>query len=252
MNLRDASFALLLAFAFPLVAFSQHGFLQEQLRVPRVRQAHDARFADLQTLLRERQLPWPPEGMFVRIFKGESELEVWMPKNGRYEFVKTYPICAMSGGYGPKTRQGDLQVPEGVYSIDALNPRSDYHLSMHVDYPNTADRRRSEAPDLGGDIYIHGRCGSIGCVAIDDGPIEELYLLYVYAREGGTLKVPVHVFPMRLTPGNYGGLRNAFPTNDVLCGFWESLVPVYEYFEKAHRIPDIRIDEKGKYSLSSE
>ncbi|HQZ19227.1 MAG TPA: L,D-transpeptidase family protein [Vicinamibacteria bacterium] len=112
--------------------------------------------------------------------KEEKALEVWLPVGGRWSRLRSYPVLAASGGPGPKLREGDFQVPEGIYRLTAFNPNSSYHLSIRVDYPNAEDRRVAALEGrarLGGDIFIHGKAVSIGCLAIGDSAIEELYLL---------------------------------------------------------------------------
>jgi murein L,D-transpeptidase YafK len=108
--------------------------------------------------------------------KAEKRLELWAPDAaGRPRLIKTYPILAASGGAGPKLREGDRQVPEGLYAIESLNPNSRFHLSLRIDYPNAADRRRAQAEartGLGGDIMIHGSNVSIGCLAMGDPAAE--------------------------------------------------------------------------------
>jgi hypothetical protein len=126
-------------------------------------------------------VPYPPTHATLVVLKDERRLELWAgsaPAGQRH--VRSYEILAASGGPGPKLRQGDLQVPEGVYRILWLNPNSAYHLSLKLDYPNDFDRAQARAEgrqDLGGDIFIHGRAVSIGCVAVGDPGIEELFVL---------------------------------------------------------------------------
>ncbi len=129
-------------------------------------------------------LTYPPERLSLVGLKSERLLEVWAQGGHGWRRLRSYPILAASGGLGPKLRQGDLQVPEGIYRLTNFNPNSSYHLSVRVDYPNADDRaaarrdgRARGGIDLGGDIYIHGRSVSIGCIAIGDAGIEELYVL---------------------------------------------------------------------------
>jgi len=127
------------------------------------------------------RVPYPPAHVTLIILKDERRLELWAGSApaGQHH-VRSYEILAASGGPGPKLRQGDLQVPEGVYRILWLNPASSYHLSLKLDYPNAFDRARAHADgrqNLGGDIFIHGRAVSIGCVAVGDPGIEELFVL---------------------------------------------------------------------------
>jgi len=125
-------------------------------------------------------LDCPPERVAMLVFKRERRLELWAQRDGAWVAVKYYAIKGASGGLGPKLREGDRQVPEGVYHIAALNPNSRYHLSMKVNYPNAFDRMmalKDSRTDLGGDIFIHGSDVSIGCIAVGDRAIEELFVL---------------------------------------------------------------------------
>lgn len=127
-------------------------------------------------------VPYPPTALTLLGFKNEKRLEVWGQHQGSWEFVRAYTILAASGVAGPKLREGDAQVPEGVYKIEALNPNSRFHLSMKLDYPNALDRQQAlqEGRDqLGGDIFLHGQDVSAGCLALGDTAIEELFVLVV-------------------------------------------------------------------------
>lgn len=126
------------------------------------------------------RIGYPPARLKLLAFKTEKRLEVWgAGKTGRYHFLTFYPILAASGTVGPKQIEGDLQVPEGFYRLNALNPNSRFHLSIKIDYPNQDDIQRSAVPrhKMGGDIFIHGSNVSIGCIAIGDNAIEELFCL---------------------------------------------------------------------------
>ena len=125
-------------------------------------------------------MAWPPKEIALLVFKRERRVALWARNGGAWTFIRDYPILAASGHAGPKLREGDYQVPEGVYRIAWLNPNSSYHLSMKVSYPNEFDRRMARADGrtrLGGDIFIHGNRVSIGCVAVGDIAIEELFTL---------------------------------------------------------------------------
>jgi len=144
-----------------------------------------------------RSIPYPPTRLALIGFKGERVLEVWATdKDGIYQFVKSYPILAASGKPGPKLRQGDGQVPEGIYRIELLNPNSLYHLSLRVSYPNDFDRQQAERDgrsDLGSDIMIHGGAGSSGCLAMGDEAAEDLFVL---AARTGLAKIIVILSPI--------------------------------------------------------
>lgn len=124
---------------------------------------------------------WPPSEIALVAIKDEKLMELFArPEDGEWQFVHRYPVLAASGGAGPKLRQGDRQVPEGVYRISLLNPQSRYHVSLRVNYPNEFDREMAKADgrsNLGGDIMIHGKAVSVGCLAIGDEAAEELFVL---------------------------------------------------------------------------
>lgn len=125
-------------------------------------------------------IPYPPRSISLVGLKAEQRLELWASNGARRWLVRSYPVLKASGTSGPKLRQGDGQVPEGVYRIAGLNPNSRYHLSLQLDYPNAFDRRQAQREGrtgLGGDIFIHGKAVSIGCLAMGDAAIEELFVL---------------------------------------------------------------------------
>jgi hypothetical protein len=136
--------------------------------------------AEYEPLCRAQGIAWPPKRMAVLAFKEERLLEVWVANNaGAYRRLAVYPILAASGGPGPKLREGDLQVPEGFYRLTDLNPNSLFHLSIRINYPNAEDIRHAVVPrnQMGGDIFLHGRDVSIGCLAIGDPAIEKVFCL---------------------------------------------------------------------------
>jgi hypothetical protein len=123
---------------------------------------------------------YPPDRLYLIGLKHEKVLEVWVPSRNGWRRLRSYPVLAASGRPGPKLREGDYQVPEGIYRLTGFNPNSSYHLSIRVDYPNRDDRTAAASEGrgvLGGDIFIHGNAVSIGCLAIGDPAVEELYLL---------------------------------------------------------------------------
>jgi len=125
---------------------------------------------------------YPPAALALLGFKAEKRLEVWAGHQGAWAFIRAYGIEATSGTAGPKLREGDYQVPEGMYAIGALNPNSQFHLSLRLDYPNTVDRQQAALEgreQLGGDIFLHGKDVSAGCLAMGDAAIEELFVLVV-------------------------------------------------------------------------
>ena len=190
-------------------------------------------------------LTYPPDELYLRAFKEEKTLEVWAGSRGKpLELIKSYPICAASGDLGPKREQGDAQVPEGFYEIKSFNPTSSYHLSMEVSYPNASDRLLGTKGKLGGMIYLHGNCASIGCIAITDEPAEQVYLMAIDAK---VRRLPIHIFPRRLDEAGLKGLQKS-PHFE----FWKQLQPGYLLFEQTHRPPAVKVDAKtGSYAVSA-
>src|SRR5690606_7945323 len=135
----------------------------------------------------------------------------------------SYPICARSGILGPKEKQGDGQVPEGFYYINRFNPVSNFHLSLGINYPNEADSRRNPKGNLGGDIFIHGSCVTIGCLPLTDNLIKEVYLLSIHAYANGQTKIPVYIFPFRMTDDQMMTYISQYSDNPSLVNFWKNL-----------------------------
>ncbi|WP_243454276.1 L,D-transpeptidase family protein [Oceanisphaera pacifica] len=138
---------------------------------------------------------YPPQEIVLLATKKEKELELWARNQGNFTFIRSYPIRKASGQAGPKLREGDKQVPEGVYRITHLNPNSLFHLSMGLDYPNSYDLMRAAKEgrtNLGGDIYIHGKAQSTGCLAVGDIAVEELFVL---VNQVGTHNASVVIAP---------------------------------------------------------
>lgn len=215
----------------------------------RVRTAQSNQTTQLTAALRKHQLAPTTVHIFIRAFKSEKKLEIWVrsakQNNATFSLFRTYDVCAASGALGFKHQEGDEQVPEGVYFIDRYNPYSKFYLSLGLNYPNLADQRRQpRANRQGGDIFIHGDCKSIGCLAMTDDKIEEIYLLAMWAFQNGQKRVPVHIFPTHLTNARLTTISKAAPTYKL---FWQSLQPVYQYFETNKKIPVIEINASGTY-----
>jgi murein L,D-transpeptidase YafK len=174
--------------------------------------------------------------IFIRVYKEESELEVWkLRDDGRFYHLKTFPICNWSGQLGPKLREGDRQAPEGFYTItkEQMNPKSQYHLAFNLGYPNPYDKSNRRTGDS---LMIHGGCGSSGCYAMTDALMEELYALMREAFDGGQTQVHVHAFPFRMTKDNM--TRHA---KSQWAGFWRTLKEGYDYFELTRQVPTIAV-----------
>ncbi len=208
----------------------------------RVADARSRRGDEITKLLTAAGLTTKPTEVYLRVLKTERQVELWGGPRGKpLSLIKTYSICAASGAPGPKRIEGDEQVPEGFYEVPEFNAVSSYHLAMKVSYPNASDRIRSDPKTPGGLIYMHGNCVSIGCIAIEDAQIEEVYLVSLDAQVRR-----IDIFPMRLPEG---ALDNA---SDVNLSFWLELQPAYTQFDKTHRPAAYKIEPKtGKYVVKS-
>ncbi len=236
---------------FNMTFVQAQNFKEHQLRFERVRAAFEEKEETIKNLFTRAGIKYPPANIFIRAFKKDAVVELWASDSAQkqYKLVKSYPICAASGVLGPKRREGDLQVPEGFYHIDIFNPMSKFHLSMRVNYPNDSDRLLGYRPRLGGDIYIHGSCVTIGCIPLTDDGIKELYPIAVMAKASGQKRIPVHIFPTKLDSRGLAWLQREYSSEKALLEFWQGLAPGYDYFEKHRRLPLVTVDHKGRYNF---
>lgn len=177
--------------------------------------------------------------VYIRIFKEESELEVWKERpGGRFILIKTYPICNWSGALGPKRAIGDLMAPEGFYGLgsNSLNPDSKFHLALNVGYPNALDKALGRTGDF---IMVHGDCKSVGCFAMTDGLIEEIYAFVREAMANGQERVPVHIYPFRMSDSAMQ--RHA---SDAAYATWKPLKEAYDDFTKSRLVPRVAMCDK--------
>lgn len=206
----------------------------------------------LEKQFRKSQLDWPPKEIYIRSFKFDSQLEVWGRNNKKEAFrlFKTYKICALSGTIGPKRMDGDFQVPEGFYYINTFRPNSNFHMALGINYPNPADHLLSDSIKPGGDIFIHGKCVTQGCIPIQDQQIEELYLLAAYARASGQDFIPVHIFPIRFNNDkDLQFLKKSSKDEIEYQKFLVKMAYVFNYFEQNHQIPVITVASNGSYQI---
>ena len=181
----------------------------------------------------------PGAPIFIRIFKEESELEVWKARDdGRFYHFKTYPICHWSGELGPKLKFGDRQAPEGFYLVNAfqMNPNSQFHLAFNIGYPNAYDRANDRTGDS---LMVHGKCKSAGCYAMTDALMEEIYGLVRESFKGGQEYFHVHAFPFRMTRENL--VRNK---KSPWYPFWLTLKQGYDFFEDSRLPPTVAVCER--------
>jgi murein L,D-transpeptidase YafK len=190
--------------------------------------------AELDTKNMARESP-----ILIRIFKEESELELWkVDKSGRFALLQTYPICRWSGELGPKTKEGDRQAPEGFYTVtpNLMNPNSHYHLAINTGFPNAYDRANGRT---GASLMIHGDCASVGCYAMTDEQITEIYSLAREAFFGGQRSFQIQAYPFRMTPLNIAKHRDS-----PHLAFWKVLKEGNDHFEVTRKEPKVAVCDK--------
>ena len=192
----------------------------------------------LEEALAKEGLDWGSP-IFIRIFKEEKELEVWVNGGQKFVLFKTYPICSYgSGTLGPKTAEWDGQAPEGFYYVtpDRMNPASQFHLSFNLGYPNAYDRIHNRT---GSALMVHGDCVSIGCYAMTDKRIEEIYALADGALENGQPFFRVHIFPFRMERKEMRAHSDC-----RWFSFWQNLKKGYDFFEKKQIPPNVEVKNR--------
>jgi murein L,D-transpeptidase YafK len=182
--------------------------------------------------------------VFIRIFKREFELELWVKRANRFDLFAVYPICTWSGRLGPKLIEGDQQAPEGFYTVDAkaLNPVSRWHRSFNLGFPNAYDRAHGRT---GSFVMLHGGCSSLGCYAVTNAEIDELWHIVTSALRRGQSRVHLHVFPFHMTEENL-----ASHAQSQWATFWRELKRGYELFEVSQLPPRITVCH-GHYTATA-
>jgi len=178
----------------------------------------------------------PSSPTLIRTYKKEAELEIWkMKSNGQYALLKTYPMCRWSGQLGPKKREGDMQVPEGFYSIapGQMNPHSHYYLAFNVGYPNAYDRAYDRT---GGNVMVHGICSSAGCFSMTDQQVADIYAIARDSFRGGQREIQLQSYPFHMTPVNMAKFRL-----DPNIAFWKNLKEGSDYFEVTKTEPSVLV-----------
>ena len=254
-NLKDSNKkvikGLLLVFLtfLAVLQYGQNNFKASQTKYKRVKSAYDSKWTTLQNLLVQKGISKDNFELHIRCFKSEKETEVWARNKGSQKFtlIKTIPICATSGELGPKRRQGDGQIPEGIYHVSWFNPMSDYHLGMKINYPNQSDKIKANGNNAGGDIMIHGYCVTIGCIPLQNDPIEELYVLCVESKNSG-YEVGVSIFPFRMNDTNWQAIQKNEEFKSHL-DFWKQIKKAYDHFELNKAMPAYKINKTGDYEF---
>jgi len=234
-----------------LLPFLQTDFLTEQKKFQRVRTAVNDKQQILEKKLSDNQIEIDKLNILIIAYKDEALMDVYAKNKNETTYKKmfSYDICSSSGKLGPKRKQGDKQVPEGFYHIDRFNPSSNFYLSLGINYPNLSDKRKSTASNLGGDIFIHGSCVTIGCMPMTDNYIKEIYLLAVYAKNCGQSKIPVYIFPFQMTEQNMTKYRAKYKNSPDLIDFWDNLNTGYSKFMDDNKELKINVASNGDYTF---
>jgi murein L,D-transpeptidase YafK len=231
------------------VLHGQTTFKDSQNQYPRVREARQRCEPQIEKLFDNLDVAYPPHRILIRGFKQEQVLELWAQSDSSsmFTYMKTYPFTGVSGVLGPKRKQGDLQIPEGFYQIVNLNPWSEFHLSLRLNYPNRSDSILGERGNLGGRILIHGMSCTIGCIPIGNEAIEELYVIGVDTKSAGQKRIPVYLFPAVMDSSGMAGLAEYAATDTSLMNFWVNLKQGYDVFERSRQLLKFHVDRNGRY-----
>ena len=243
---------LVLLFVCALMAQGQNSFVDYQKSFVRVAKAFSNCEDQLRNQFMQKGLHWPVEQMYVRSFKYDSELQVWVKNKDVDTFThfKSYKVCALAGSMGPKRMEGDYQVPEGFYYINEFNANSTYHLSLGLNYPNPSDKILSDAMRPGGEIYIHGSCVTVGCIPLTDPMIEEIYVLSTFAKASGQNFIPVHIFSAKYDNKKSNEYLEAlFEKDSSLKSFEHTLKKVYDFFNHNKKLPVVAVLPNGEYTF---
>lgn len=235
----------LLSFTF------QADFLTEQKKFKKVRQAINEKHLIIEKRLTENNLTNDNFYLLMVAYKEEGILELYAKSKNEniYKKLITYTICAQSGELGPKRKEGDNQVPEGFYFINCFNPNSTFYLSLGINYPNQSDKQKSKSKKLGGNIFIHGSCVTIGCLPMTDEKIKEIYLYSVYAKTNGQVKIPVYIFPFKMDKKNMLIFKEKYKNNNEILSFWDNLKIGYDKFLKDGKELNVFNSENGDYKF---
>lgn len=222
-------------------------FINEQKRYGRVRDAIKEKYNLIKNNLKNNNIKIEELNILMIAYKEEAILELYAKNKSDkiYKKICEYNIAEKSGALGPKRKEGDLQVPEGFYNIEIFNPASSYYLSLGINYPNASDKIKGYKSKLGGDIFIHGSTATIGCIPITDDKIKEVYLYSVYATDCGQKKIPVYIFPFKMTNSNFDYYKKYY--SEELINFWKDLKTGYDLFQINKEELKIKVDKFGNY-----
>ena len=254
-RIKEAMFGGILSLSLGLCSFGAGAFAKPPVKSLDERPTFRSMTAvvdrgrELRTLWKSSDALWPPKDLYIRHFKEEQSLELWA-RHARLDqltLVHRFHVCKRSGALGPKRVQGDKQVPEGFYRVNHINHDSDFHLSLGIDYPNAVDVARAAGDPPGGEIYIHGDCVTVGCVPLEDGPVELLFVAAWFAQVAGQEQIPVHFFPCKMTERRCMKSLKEHPRRQNHKRLWQILTQAYLEFERTARLPLFCIDDEPFY-----
>jgi murein L,D-transpeptidase YafK len=242
-------FLFLTSLTFLIAFIPDPSFIAAQKKYTRVRGAYQEKQNLLTERLKKSNLSLDNLNLLIVAYKTEKKMELYAKSKtaSSYSLLSTYDICAGSGDLGPKRMMGDGQVPEGFYHIDRFNPSSSYYLSLGLNYPNQSDKKKSTAANLGGDIFIHGECVTIGCMPMTNDKIKEIYILAIQAYQNGQKQIPVYVFPFKMTEENFNTYKSTHAANPALIAFWENLKKGSDKFHGQFKQLTVTVDKEGNY-----
>ncbi|MEM6963255.1 MAG: L,D-transpeptidase family protein, partial [Bacteroidota bacterium] len=222
---------------------TESAFRKDQMRFERVRKAYAEKEVFIKKLLTSKGIHSFDYDLFLRAFKKEEILEVWIKEksNTSFRLLTSYTFCKNSGKLGPKRKEGDHQIPEGLYRINHFNPKSNFLLSLRVNYPNASDKVLSHPTTPGSDIYVHGGCQTVGCIPITNEKIQELYILAVEAHEADA-PISIHIFPTK----NWSEILKV---DHPHFAFWKNLKVGFDLFEENRTISAFEVSEDGAYKF---
>lgn len=190
---------------------------------------------ELTRFFRKANVHYPPKEIALLAFKKEGTLQLWAKNKGKpWAYIHTYPLTASSGRLGPKLKERDLQIPEGIYKLVAFNPYSKMHLSMKINYPNAFDRKMASIEGrkkLGGNIFLHGKAESVGCLAVGNHAIDQLFLL---SRRVGLKQIQLIIAPNDLR--KHGPATRLGPQPKWLPDLYEQIADALEAFPAKKRV----------------
>jgi len=235
-------------FSIILLSFALWAFKKKAEPKDRVKTAYKEKKSIIEKKLKEKDLRLEDIHILFVAYKSEKQLDIYIKnkKDNQYKKLMSYDICASSGDLGPKRKSGDYQVPEGFYQIDRFNPASSYYLSLGVNYPNQSDKIKSTAKNLGGDIFIHGSCVTIGCMPMTDDKIKEIYIYALEAKNNGQTKIPVYIFPFKMTSENLKKYKSSYESHS---SFWNNLKLGYDKFHQNYKELSFNITKNGDYEF---